>query len=306
MLPSFSFVGQPETNGVIERFFRTFKEQVVHGRIFRTIDGFRDAARDFVLRYNTQWLIRRTATSAPPTHARDGSTRICRVRHSATYCPRNRVRYIISVIRNFPYHLLASTSAPLAARRSARTTGSRSRTRASPPRPGGLAAIASMTVRDRAVAAFQRRGQRALRRARQSCGTCTDTVPAGGRSARLVAVGMALAGVRTLVEAAPRNRSGSTCIASSRPGAKHRGDPTRPMLDQLFQDHLTRRYPSACPSAPWLCCNSMEYPNGRPLLEAAPAGARCQTRGYIPVLTSGRTTRGRVRRNRLSRAVIPC
>ena len=57
MLPSFSFIGQPETNGVIERFFRTFKEQVVHGRIFRTIDGFRDAARDFVLRYNTQWLI---------------------------------------------------------------------------------------------------------------------------------------------------------------------------------------------------------------------------------------------------------
>ena len=104
MLPSFSFVGQPETNGVMERFFRTFKEQVVHGRIFRTIDVFRDADRDFVLRYNTQWL--RTATSAPPSHAREGSTRICRVRHSATYCPRNRVRYIISVIRNFPYHLI--------------------------------------------------------------------------------------------------------------------------------------------------------------------------------------------------------
>ena len=48
MLPSYAFVGQPETNGVIERFFRTFKEQVVHGRIFQTIDDFRDAVRDFV------------------------------------------------------------------------------------------------------------------------------------------------------------------------------------------------------------------------------------------------------------------
>ena len=36
--PSFAFVAEPETNGVIERFFRTFKEQVVHGRIYQTID----------------------------------------------------------------------------------------------------------------------------------------------------------------------------------------------------------------------------------------------------------------------------
>jgi len=30
--PSSAFVGEPETNGVIERFFRTLKEQIVHGR----------------------------------------------------------------------------------------------------------------------------------------------------------------------------------------------------------------------------------------------------------------------------------
>src|SRR3712207_7701097 len=31
MAPSYAFVGEPETNGCIERLFRTLKEQVVHG-----------------------------------------------------------------------------------------------------------------------------------------------------------------------------------------------------------------------------------------------------------------------------------
>ena len=46
--PSYAFVGEPETNGVIERLSRTLKEQVVHGRIFQTIDEVRDAVRAFV------------------------------------------------------------------------------------------------------------------------------------------------------------------------------------------------------------------------------------------------------------------
>ena len=46
MLPSYAFVGQPQTNGVIERFFRTFKEQVVHGRIFRNAEEVRLHAFD--------------------------------------------------------------------------------------------------------------------------------------------------------------------------------------------------------------------------------------------------------------------
>ena len=49
--PSYAFVGEPQTNGVIERFFRTFKEQVVHGRIYQSIDEVRDAVRTFVFRY---------------------------------------------------------------------------------------------------------------------------------------------------------------------------------------------------------------------------------------------------------------
>jgi len=33
--PSYSFVAEPQGNGVVERFNRTLKEQVVHGRIYR-------------------------------------------------------------------------------------------------------------------------------------------------------------------------------------------------------------------------------------------------------------------------------
>lgn len=63
--PSYAFVGEPQTNGVIERFFRTFKEQVVHGRIYQTIDDVRAAVRAFVARYNAQWLIAKNAYRSP-------------------------------------------------------------------------------------------------------------------------------------------------------------------------------------------------------------------------------------------------
>ncbi len=65
MAPSYAFVGEPETNGVIERLFRTLKEQVVHGRIFQTIGDVRDAVRVFVARYNAEWLIEKNGHRSP-------------------------------------------------------------------------------------------------------------------------------------------------------------------------------------------------------------------------------------------------
>ena len=65
MAPSFSFLEQPQTNGVAERFFRTLKEQVIYGRIFRTIAEVRQAVGEFVERYNRQWRIEKNAFLSP-------------------------------------------------------------------------------------------------------------------------------------------------------------------------------------------------------------------------------------------------
>lgn len=63
--PSFAFLEQPQTNGVAERFFRTLKEQVIYGRTFRTIAEVREAVKEFVERYNRQWLVEKNGFLSP-------------------------------------------------------------------------------------------------------------------------------------------------------------------------------------------------------------------------------------------------
>jgi putative transposase len=65
MAPSYAFVAEPETNGVAERFFRTLKEQVVHGRIYRTLGDVRAAVRAFIEGYNASWLIEKNGMMSP-------------------------------------------------------------------------------------------------------------------------------------------------------------------------------------------------------------------------------------------------
>ena len=54
-----------QQNRVAERFFRTLKEQIVHGQIYQTRDEVRDAVRDFVARYNAEWPIEKNGLRSP-------------------------------------------------------------------------------------------------------------------------------------------------------------------------------------------------------------------------------------------------
>jgi len=48
----FVFVAEPQIDGVAERFNRTLKEQVIHGRLFRNLEEVRAAVTAFRDRYN--------------------------------------------------------------------------------------------------------------------------------------------------------------------------------------------------------------------------------------------------------------
>ncbi len=63
--PSYAFVEQPQTNGVAERFNRTLKEQIIHGRIYHNIEELRNAVREFVGQYNAQWLVEKNGYLSP-------------------------------------------------------------------------------------------------------------------------------------------------------------------------------------------------------------------------------------------------
>lgn len=62
---SYGFVKEPETNGVVERFNRTLKEQVVHGRIFQNIGEVRECLGKFIENYNRAWLLEKLQYRSP-------------------------------------------------------------------------------------------------------------------------------------------------------------------------------------------------------------------------------------------------
>jgi transposase InsO family protein len=65
MAPSFSFLSEPETNGVVERFWRTLKEQAVYGTTFLRVEEVRRAVGDFVALYNSEWLVEKNGFRSP-------------------------------------------------------------------------------------------------------------------------------------------------------------------------------------------------------------------------------------------------
>ena len=63
--PSFSFVEEPQTNGVVERFNRTLKEQAIYGKVFRTLDEVREAVLSFRQAYNRYWRLEKLGFMTP-------------------------------------------------------------------------------------------------------------------------------------------------------------------------------------------------------------------------------------------------
>jgi transposase InsO family protein len=63
--PSFTLVGEPETNGVVERFNRTLREQTIHGRIYRNRDELSAALSAFVELHNREWRLEKLRYRTP-------------------------------------------------------------------------------------------------------------------------------------------------------------------------------------------------------------------------------------------------
>ena len=59
-----SYVGEPECNGVIERFLRTLKEQCLYLHQFPGLEEARRVIGAFIHRY-TEWLIARLGYRTP-------------------------------------------------------------------------------------------------------------------------------------------------------------------------------------------------------------------------------------------------
>jgi putative transposase len=60
-----AFVGEPECNGLIERFMRTLKEECVYVTRFRSLEHARQVVADFIGRYNREWLLERHGYMTP-------------------------------------------------------------------------------------------------------------------------------------------------------------------------------------------------------------------------------------------------
>ena len=62
---SLAYVGEPQTNGVIERFWKTLKKQVLEGRIYQTLADLRVALVDFMNLYNRAWRLEKLGGRTP-------------------------------------------------------------------------------------------------------------------------------------------------------------------------------------------------------------------------------------------------
>jgi len=60
-----SYVGEPECNGVAERFIRTLKEECLYLHDFESLEEAREVIGEFIERYNREWLLERHGYRTP-------------------------------------------------------------------------------------------------------------------------------------------------------------------------------------------------------------------------------------------------
>ncbi len=65
MDPTPAWGGEPECNGVAERFIRTLKEGCVYLNDFATLEEAREVIGAFIERYNSGWLLQRPGHPTP-------------------------------------------------------------------------------------------------------------------------------------------------------------------------------------------------------------------------------------------------
>jgi putative transposase len=54
-----SYVGEPECNGIMERWMRTLKEECLYLHDFESLEEAREIIGEFIKRYNAEWLLER-------------------------------------------------------------------------------------------------------------------------------------------------------------------------------------------------------------------------------------------------------
>ena len=60
-----TYVGEPECNGVAERFMRTLKEECLYLHDFESLEEARQEIDAFIERYNRGWLLERHGYRTP-------------------------------------------------------------------------------------------------------------------------------------------------------------------------------------------------------------------------------------------------
>jgi len=69
-----AFVGEPQGNGVAERFIRTLKEQCLWARLCADVDDLRQGVVSFIETYNNEWLIERLGHRTPREVLNEGDS----------------------------------------------------------------------------------------------------------------------------------------------------------------------------------------------------------------------------------------